>query len=71
MDDRQVNSQAHQRRCRDVNPLDHGLSQGLHMVGWREDQMLVAGGHYRCPECRRADTMEVNAVVASRPRDLQ
>ena len=67
MNDQQVNPKAHQRRHHEVNPPDHGLSQGLHMVGWRESQILVAGGHYRCPECRRADTMETNAVVVWQP----
>ena len=60
MDDRQMNPQSHQRRQREANPLDHILSQGFHVVGRREHQLFVAEGHYRCPDCCRADAMETN-----------
>jgi len=60
MDDRQVNPQSDQRRQGVANPLDYVVSQGVRMVGWREHQALIAEGHYRCPDCRRADTMETN-----------
>lgn len=61
MDDRHVNPQSYQRRQGEANPDDHILLRGFHMVGWREHQVLIAEGHYRCPDCRRADTMETNA----------
>ena len=67
MDDRQVNLQSHQRRPRDAHPLDHVWLQGFHVVGWREHQLLVAEGHYRCPDCCRADTLETNAAQTGRP----
>lgn len=66
MDDRQVNPQSYQRPQREANPPDHLLSQGFHMVGCREHQVLIAEGHYRCPDCCRADTMETNAARAPR-----
>jgi hypothetical protein len=62
MDDRQVNPQSHQRRAPQANPPDHVWLQGFHVVGWREHQLLVAEGHYRCPHCCRADTLETNAA---------
>jgi len=34
------------------------------IVGWREHQLLVAEGHYRCPDCCRPDTMKKNATHA-------
>jgi hypothetical protein len=66
MDDRQVNPQSHQRRQGEASPLDHVSLQGFHMVGWREHQLLVAEGHYRCRDCCRADTLETNAAHTGR-----
>jgi len=62
MDDRQVNPQSQQSRPREASPLNHVSFQGFHMVGWREHQVLIAEGHYRCPHCCRADTLETNAA---------
>jgi len=62
MDDRQVNPQLHQRGQREASPPNYMLSQGLRMVGWREHQVLLTEGHYRCPRCCRADTLETNAA---------
>ena len=62
MDERQADLSACQRRQREVNPFDNILPQGFHMVGWREHQVLIAEGHYRCPDCCRADTMEMNTA---------
>jgi hypothetical protein len=42
--------------------VDYVLSQRIRMVGWREHDTLLAEGHYRCPHCRRADTMETYPV---------
>lgn len=64
MDDRQVSHQMHQRCAPEAQLPGHILAQRFCMVGWREHQVLVAEGHYRCPVCRRADTMEVNTPVA-------
>ncbi len=61
MDDRQENPQSQQRHPREASPLDYVSLQGFHMVGWREHQVLIAEGHYRCPHCCRADTLETNA----------
>ena len=61
MDDRQVSHQTQQRHSPEGNCPDHILPQGFYVVGWREHQVLVDEGHYRCPACRRVDTMEVNA----------
>lgn len=60
MDDRQVSHQMHQRHPLEGNSPDHILPQGFYAVGWQEHQVLVVEGHYRCPVCRRVDTMEVN-----------
>ncbi len=60
MDESQVNPKAHERRRHEANPLDHGLSQAFQVVGWREHEILVAEGHYRCPDCRRADALEMS-----------
>ena len=64
MDDRQVSHQMHQRCPPEAQSPDHILAQRFYMVGWREHQALVDEGHYRCPVCRRVDTMEVNVLVA-------
>lgn len=60
MDDLQVYARARERRRREANPLDHGVSHAFQVVGWREHEILVAEGHYRCPDCRRADALEMN-----------
>ena len=65
MEDRQVHLKMQQRSQREADPVNYVLSENLHMVGWREHQMLIAEGHYRCPHCRRADTME-NAAFGCR-----
>ena len=62
MDDRQVNPQSQQRRLHEASTPDYTLLQGFHMVGWRERQVLIAEGHYRCPRCCRADALETNAA---------
>ena len=62
MDDRQVNPQSPQRHPREASPLNYTLLPGFHMVGWREHRVLLAEGHYRCPHCCRADTLETNAA---------
>ena len=62
MDEWQVCPKAHERRRREANPLDHGLSQAFQVIGWREHEVLVAEGHYRCPDCRRADALEMSAA---------
>jgi len=64
MDDRQVSHRMHPRRTLEAAPPDHVLPERFSVVGWREHQVLVDEGHYRCPLCRRVDTMEVNAPVA-------
>jgi len=59
MDELQVYARTRERRQHEANPLDHGLSQAFQVVGWREHEILVAEGHYRCPDCRRADALEM------------
>ena len=61
MDDRQVNPQSQQSRQHEASPLKDS-PQGFRMVGWREHQVLIAEGHYRCPRCCRADALETNAA---------
>ena len=65
MDERQVHIEAAGRRQREMFFTDHA-SQGFRMVGWREHEILVAEGHYRCPHCRRADTAEMTGTSLSR-----
>jgi len=64
MDDRQASHQMHQSRPPEAQFPGHILAQRLHMVGGREHQVLFTEGHYRCPVCRRVDTMEVNAPAS-------
>jgi len=66
MDERQVHMEAADRRQRETFPYDLALSEGFRMVGWREHEMLVAEGHYRCPHCRRADVAEMSGMDISR-----
>jgi hypothetical protein len=63
MDDRQVSHPMHPRRTLEADSPDHILPERFYVVGWREHQVLVAEGHYRCPVCRRVDTMEVNVSI--------
>ena len=63
MDDRQVSHPMHPRRTLEGNCPGHIQPQRFSVVGWREHQVLVAEGHYRCPICRRVDTMEVNVSI--------
>ena len=65
MDEWQVYPKAHERRRREADPLDHGLSQAFQVVDWREHEALIAEGHYRCPHCRRADALEMNIAGVS------
>jgi hypothetical protein len=60
MDEWQVCSKTHEKHRRETILLDHGLSQAFQVVGWREHEVLIAEGHYRCPNCRRADALEVS-----------
>jgi hypothetical protein len=62
MDGLQVCPKTREKRQREVNPADHGLSQAFQVVAWREHEALVAEGHYRCPHCRRADALEMNCA---------
>jgi hypothetical protein len=63
MADRPANPDAQNRHTRDATPREHGPTRGIYMMGgWREQQILVTEGHYRCPDCRRADTLEANAL---------
>ena len=66
MDERQVYIEAAASRQRETFPTDQVLPQGFRMVGWREHEILVAEGHYRCPHCRRADAAEMSEVDISR-----
>jgi hypothetical protein len=63
MDERQVHLKTRHEYRRETITLDHTLPQGLHVVGWRERETLIAEGHYRCPHCRRADLNETSVVV--------
>jgi hypothetical protein len=38
-------------------------ARGFQTVGGREHEMLVAEGHYRCPDCRRADLNEKHVTT--------
>ncbi len=62
MDDKQENPQSQPRRPREASAPNYALLQGFHMVGWREHQVLITEGHYRCGDCCRADTLETNAA---------
>ena len=59
MEDQQRHSNAGPGNQHEVTPGGHILSQRVQMVGWREHELLLAEGHYRCPCCRRTDTMEM------------
>ncbi len=65
MDERHTIPTVHDRRPHEPLPLDPGLDRHLHVVGWREHDLLIAAGHYRCPDCCRADATE---AVAHAPR---
>ena len=67
MDERHADPTVHDKRFREPMPQDGGMTRRLHVVGWREHELLVAAGHYRCPDCCRVDTMEVGAAHAPRP----
>jgi hypothetical protein len=62
MDDRQINPKT-RRRQPEVDLSRPILYQGFYMVGRREHETLIAEGHYRCPHCRRADTLENVPVI--------
>jgi hypothetical protein len=62
MDGRQVNPTTEQRRQREA-PSSSVQLHGFYMVGRREHEDLIAGGHYRCPHCRRADMLENAPVI--------
>jgi hypothetical protein len=66
MDERHMHIEMVGRRQRETFSIDQMLSQGYRMVGWREHELLVAEGHYRCPHCRRADTAEMTGTGISR-----
>ncbi len=65
MDERQVHTEAVGRRPQEMLPTDHTRPYGFQMVGWREHEILVEKGHYRCPHCRRADTAEMTGTDVS------
>jgi hypothetical protein len=58
MEDRQEQIEVQLSSEQETVGSDYVLSQRIRMVGWREHDMLLAEGHYRCPHCRRTDTME-------------
>ena len=58
MEDRQEHIEAVAQSEQDQAVVSYILSQRIRMVGWREHDVLLAEGHYRCPHCRRTDTME-------------
>ncbi len=60
MDERQMHSEATTKRPHEMFPTESARPYGFQMVGWREHEILVAKGHYRCPHCRRADTAEMS-----------
>jgi hypothetical protein len=62
MDERHANPIVPDRRSREPEPFEHGLTRHLHVVGWREHEILIAEGHYRCPDCCRVDAMEPGAA---------
>jgi len=59
MEDRQRNFSAGPGNQHEVTPDGYILSQHIRMVGWREHEVLLAEGHYRCPHCRRTDMTEM------------
>ncbi|HNS20568.1 MAG TPA: hypothetical protein PKH24_08710 [Sedimentisphaerales bacterium] len=66
MDERQMHDKTLGGHPHQLFPLDHVRPYGYEVVGWREHEVLVAKGHYRCPHCRRADTAEMSATGISR-----
>jgi hypothetical protein len=65
MDGRQAYPKALGRSPYETLPSGHVLSHGFRMVGSHEHETLLVQGHYRCPHCRRADTMEISDTVLS------
>lgn len=59
MEDRQTHSNAGPGNQHEATPGSYIVSQSIRMVGWREQELLLAEGHYRCPHCRRTDMMEM------------
>jgi hypothetical protein len=66
MDGRQVDPKTCERRPHEATPQNYVLTQRFRMMGSHEHDLLVAEGHYRCPCCRRADTMETSGTGISR-----
>ena len=66
MDGRQEYPKACERRLREAPPQSYVPTQRFRIVGSHEHDVLVAEGHYRCPHCRRADTMETGGAGISR-----
>ena len=66
MDERHVHDQASARRPQEVLAVGQMRPDGFQMVGWREHEILVAKGHYRCPHCRRTDMAEMSGADISR-----
>jgi hypothetical protein len=59
MEDQEVHTEIEEMGSeREVDTVSYVLSQRIQMVGWREHETLLAEGHYRCPHCRRTDTLE-------------
>jgi hypothetical protein len=59
MEDQQKHSNAGPGNQHEVMPGGYILSQHIRMVGWHEHELVLAEGHYRCPDCRRMDMMEM------------
>lgn len=66
MDGRQAYPDTLERGPHQAPQQDYVLPRQFRMMGSHEHDMLVAQGHYRCPHCRRADTMEARGMGLSR-----
>ncbi len=66
MEDQQKHFTAGSGNQHEVTPSGYILSQRIQMVGWREHELLLTEGHYRCPHCRRTDTTEMYPAGVSR-----
>jgi hypothetical protein len=62
MEEQQEHIEADLSNEQEAAAVGYILSQRIRMVGWREHDVLLAEGHYRCPHCRRTDTMETYPV---------
>jgi hypothetical protein len=66
MDVRQMYPQTCERRPHEAPPQNPNSPRPFRMVASYEHDLLIAGGHYRCPHCRRADAMETSPAGRSR-----